>query len=70
MVPCIDIVSRESGKGREIHADLTLQLRQCYKNQVNKESLLRKLGSISFQNRSSECATFFGSLKAHKAFYG
>lgn len=58
MAPCIGIASRGSGKGREIHADMTLQLRQCYGKQVNTESLLWKSSGISFQNRSSQCSIF------------
>lgn len=60
------MVSRGSGKGREIHADMTLQLRQCYRNQVNKEGLLSKLGSIFFQKGVLNVQL----LLAHKAFYG
>lgn len=59
MEPCIGIASRESGKGIEIQADVTLQLRQCCKNQVNTESFLCNSGSISFHNRNSQCAIFF-----------
>lgn len=41
MEPCIGIASRESGKGIEIQADATLQLRQCCRNQVNTKLLVQ-----------------------------
>lgn len=40
---------------------MTMQLRQCSRNSVNKESLLWKSGSISFQNRNSQSVVFMAT---------
>lgn len=67
---CIVIASRGSSKGREICAEVTLQLRQCYRNHITWENLLWKSGSISFQNRNSQSENLFGYWRPTKPFMG